>query len=960
MAVRTDAAAEGLVRTTGLVNYNSPYTLMGWVYVISEGATAIPVFGVINTLGSVQDGLYSYGINNAWVVNSGTVEGSSATVAAVGWQHVAMVRSSTTALTIYVNAANPATATDDVTARAAASFMSVGAWNTDTTYWASARYGAIKCWTAALTAAEIASEMRSIKPMRLADLWAYWPVLAGATERIRDYSGNGRDWANNGTVTDEDGPPVGWGVRPARRLWVGSGQTYRRFANDTLGSTEGRQAFFPTVLSRQVRSTLVVGEAGQGRAFTAGTAGTVTYAPTADGSVVSGTYSGTAGTRYTLIDDYGGGAQTSDYLDLTSNGGGTILFTFGTPAVPVGATGITVSMDYLDSDVGTGTGTNNVAGQLSYGGTTYGFSRHNPNTFGTTFTDWTDAWGTSPATNAAWTVAEANSIDSFGFGGIDWNPDVRIASTRLRITYTAAATATSHSILTQLLRFATETAGVAESLVRNLTSTANALRERVNEALGLAEGTLRRFALGRTASDTLGLTEGSQTSRTLGRILSEALGLIEGTGRGIAFVRTLAESLGLTEATARLRALRNEVSDALGLTEATTRFGGFVRTVADSLGLTEGISRTRALGRLVADSLGLTESADWTRALRRAVPEALGLTEELVRSLAQTLRRIIPESLGLTEGTATSRGFLREIAETLGLTEATSRARALGRLVAETLGLTEASLRARTLARITADSLGLSDAAARATGLFRAAADSLGLTESTLGNTASALVRWVSDTLGLAEGTLRRGGLFRPIADSLGLSEGIGVARTLRRLVGEALGLAESAFGARWLTRAIAEALGLADASLRGIGRVQVLADTLGITETVSRTRAMLRAVGEGLGLAEGAQSARGMLRSVAETLGLSEANLRARGLVRAVADSLGLAEVVSTVVAVSHDLYRVVSEVLGLTETAVWARFPVGALALRVSGEVRRLAVEGVERALRVARERRRLRGGP
>lgn len=73
------------------------------------------------------------------------------------------------------------------------------------------RYAAVKVWEAELTADEIARERWSIKPQRTANLYGWWPMFPGSTERLRDYSGNGHNWSVVGTVVDEVHPPVPWG-----------------------------------------------------------------------------------------------------------------------------------------------------------------------------------------------------------------------------------------------------------------------------------------------------------------------------------------------------------------------------------------------------------------------------------------------------------------------------------------------------------------------------------------------------------------------------------------------------------------------------------------------------------------------------------------------------------------------------------------------------------------------------
>ena len=80
---------------------------------------------------------------------------------------------------------------------------------------------AFKWWPSVLTPAEIAQER-----------WVYRPVKSGATlwapliVNSKDYSGNGNDWTEGGTLDWEDGPPVGWGASPLIVGGAGGGDVF--------------------------------------------------------------------------------------------------------------------------------------------------------------------------------------------------------------------------------------------------------------------------------------------------------------------------------------------------------------------------------------------------------------------------------------------------------------------------------------------------------------------------------------------------------------------------------------------------------------------------------------------------------------------------------------------------------------------------------------------------------------
>lgn len=74
----------------------------------------------------------------------------------------------------------------------------------------SGRLAAVKVFTANLSAAEIQQEMYFFMPVRTDNLTIWSPFVADETVNFRDYSGNGNDWIENGTITAGAGPPITW------------------------------------------------------------------------------------------------------------------------------------------------------------------------------------------------------------------------------------------------------------------------------------------------------------------------------------------------------------------------------------------------------------------------------------------------------------------------------------------------------------------------------------------------------------------------------------------------------------------------------------------------------------------------------------------------------------------------------------------------------------------------------
>ncbi len=237
MAVRFDAATDELSLTSSPLDYNSPYTWMGW-FCIDVDTNAVATFlAVHNDTVNARDFLrtQSDGTSLQLRVEQSATTGSSANGSAltVGtWYHIAIVRESVSALKLYLNGVLDATNTTNITSRVAATEMQVGLFRSSNPLNGRAAY--LKSWSVALDAAQVAAEMRAVRPLyRLDALHGWWPTRPG--ERTKDYSGNGRNWTDVGT-SDEDAPPVAWGARIGRRFRAGA-TTYNQAIGGTLTSS---------------------------------------------------------------------------------------------------------------------------------------------------------------------------------------------------------------------------------------------------------------------------------------------------------------------------------------------------------------------------------------------------------------------------------------------------------------------------------------------------------------------------------------------------------------------------------------------------------------------------------------------------------------------------------------------------------------------------------------------------
>jgi len=238
MAVRFDANADYLRLSSGIFDYNAGYTIMAWAYPVSNPTAQITLFSVANN-GSNLDRLRSNSGGTTWsaqsIVGGTSVSPTGSSVSYGSWQHWAMVRRNASNLDTYLNGALDATSNQNVSGRAAAAQLDIGNTNAASAYF-NGRVFAIKAWNVALTAAEIQEEMRTIRPVRLANLWGWWPGRPGSGERAKDYSGNGRSLTEGGTLTDEDAGPISWGARSGKRARP-PGTQYSQIVAGTLTST---------------------------------------------------------------------------------------------------------------------------------------------------------------------------------------------------------------------------------------------------------------------------------------------------------------------------------------------------------------------------------------------------------------------------------------------------------------------------------------------------------------------------------------------------------------------------------------------------------------------------------------------------------------------------------------------------------------------------------------------------
>lgn len=216
MSVRIDASGDKLSRTTNLPT-NAAYTVAMWWYYVSAPGVGAYFLSVENAATS-GTAYHLLGFNAAGsfriVVNGGSTN-FGADPATGAWHFIAMKSDGVnikayhrTLAGVWQTATHAAT-----TFTNAAIILGANSYNE----WVSCRIAVAKVWDAVLTDADIEQEALSILPRRFTSLNSFSPCFPGSGERAKDYSGNGRNWTEGGTLTDEDPPPISWGTGS---LWL--------------------------------------------------------------------------------------------------------------------------------------------------------------------------------------------------------------------------------------------------------------------------------------------------------------------------------------------------------------------------------------------------------------------------------------------------------------------------------------------------------------------------------------------------------------------------------------------------------------------------------------------------------------------------------------------------------------------------------------------------------------------
>lgn len=218
MALRLDANGDYLYRTANLPS-STAFTICGWfrrrgtggtnqfLVGIDDGAGGNAIACVIGLAGSYEFRVYSSG--------SGSFVSTGVAVTQDQWYFVALSCGGTGASDAQVRHAAPG-ATSLTTASTTGDAFTATGYGISTAaadYWANVALAGWKLYDRVLTDAELLAEMNRLTPASTTNLNLWTPMVHDvAATAAKDFSGNGRDWTVAGTLTVEDGPPVGWGA----------------------------------------------------------------------------------------------------------------------------------------------------------------------------------------------------------------------------------------------------------------------------------------------------------------------------------------------------------------------------------------------------------------------------------------------------------------------------------------------------------------------------------------------------------------------------------------------------------------------------------------------------------------------------------------------------------------------------------------------------------------------------
>jgi hypothetical protein len=231
MALRFDASGDVLSRTTSLPAINA-FTIMAWAMIVTDRNNYSTFMGLGDTSGGEEILLQTDTDGTTFNLWNGIADNTGSALSVGAWNHLAVTCSGTGAngLLGYLNGVVDITTT--ASGLVASQTMRFG--NSAVSEFLNGTLGAIKVYGAVLTAAEIATEMRSYVPVRWTNLNSWYPLLTTAN----DFYTGGLTLTTGGTTVAAEGPPIPWKRGLSRYAFptaAAPGGALRRYTLTTLG-----------------------------------------------------------------------------------------------------------------------------------------------------------------------------------------------------------------------------------------------------------------------------------------------------------------------------------------------------------------------------------------------------------------------------------------------------------------------------------------------------------------------------------------------------------------------------------------------------------------------------------------------------------------------------------------------------------------------------------------------------
>lgn len=215
MSIKFDAW-EPYSRTTNVPS-STNFTACMWLKLNTTVAWSV-YFSITNLTTYTQ--LYVDTNNYTVGIDRGGVNAWATALTQNAWAFIAISCSGTTSGTLKGYKALPGDTTFETISLTGAAITTPQLWVGGNDYdgeppQCSLQY--VKVWDAVLSEAELWQEMRCGRPVRYENLNTFLPWF-NTTNATTDFSGNGYTMTGRSTPTDDEGPPVSWGVTEAGLL----------------------------------------------------------------------------------------------------------------------------------------------------------------------------------------------------------------------------------------------------------------------------------------------------------------------------------------------------------------------------------------------------------------------------------------------------------------------------------------------------------------------------------------------------------------------------------------------------------------------------------------------------------------------------------------------------------------------------------------------------------------------